>query len=574
MLRARAHICLKTTAIDIQTQELMKYFWKVEEVANNNDSLSMEEQQALDHFHSTVSRDASGRYVVQLPRKIPTPELGCSREQAVRRFVQNERTLTRKGQWVRFNTAVKEYADLGHAERVPEGDLKKAESECFYLPMHGILKESSTTTKLRIVFDASAKSTTGNSLNDIMLQGPNFYPLLTTILLRFTQHNIGMSSDISKMFREVGLHSKEQDLHRYLMSGGVSQGLEDWRMTRLTFGVTSSPFLASQVLRQVAKDYQEEFPLAAEIIRSTFYVDDCLTGASTLDEARSIRKELNDLLEKACMRLRKWRSNSEDLLSTIPEDLKETEQVQVISAPDQCHKALGVHWHTGQDTLHVATPVLKNDDVPTKRQVASDMARTFDLLGWYSPCVIQVKILLQRLWQLTLYWDQSVPQDIAQDWRAWTEQLHVLTDHAISRCYFERGKDIVSLQLQGFCDASQLAYGGVVHLRTMYADTSTSTSLVTSKNRVAPLATTTIPRLELCGAQLLSKLLQTVMDAINVPLLDVYAWCDSSITLGWINSTQSKLKTFIANRVADITVRIPSSNWRYVSTEQSSRCRL
>ena len=154
-------------------------------------------------------------------------------------------------------------------------------------------------------------------------------------------------------------------------------------MTRLTFGVTSSPFLASQVLRQVAKDYQEEIPRAAEIIGSTFYVDDCLTGASTLDEAISIRKELNDLLEKACMRLRKWLSNSEDFLSTIPKDLKETEQVQVISVPDQCHKSLGVHWHTGQDTLHVATPVLKNDDVPTRRQVASDVARTFDLLGWY-----------------------------------------------------------------------------------------------------------------------------------------------------------------------------------------------
>ena len=88
--------------------------------------------------------------------------------------------------------------------------------------LSGILKESSTTTRLRIVFDASAKSTTGNSLNDIMIQGPNFYPLLITVLLRFRQHNIGMSSDISKMFREVGLHSKEQDLHCYLMRGGVS----------------------------------------------------------------------------------------------------------------------------------------------------------------------------------------------------------------------------------------------------------------------------------------------------------------------------------------------------------------
>ena len=107
-----------------------------------------------------------------------------------------------------------------------------------------------------------------------------------------------------------------------------------------------------------------------------------------LEEAISIRKELNDLLNKACMRLRKWRSNSEDRLSTVPEDMRETENIQIISPPDQCHMALGIHWHTIQDTLHVATPV---EDKPTKRKVASDVAGTLT-----SPAaVIHLKILLQ-----------------------------------------------------------------------------------------------------------------------------------------------------------------------------------
>ena len=126
----------------------------------------------------------------------------------------------------------------------------------------------------------------------------------------------------------------------------------------------------------------------------------------------------------------------------------------------------------------------------------------------------------------------------------------------------------MTLQLHGFCDASQVAYAGVVYLRAVYEDTSTSMSLVFFKTRVAPLTTATIPRLELCGAQLLSKLLQTVRDSLYIPLHGVFAWCDS-ITLSWIHTTPSKLKTFVANRVADTTARVPASHWRYVPMAQN-----
>ncbi len=85
--------------------------------------------------------------------------------------------------------------------------------------MHGVVKESSTSTKLRIVFDASARTTSGYSLNDTLIPGPTPYPLLTNVLLRFRQHVIGMSADISKMFREVSLHSDDRDLHRYGVKG-------------------------------------------------------------------------------------------------------------------------------------------------------------------------------------------------------------------------------------------------------------------------------------------------------------------------------------------------------------------
>ena len=202
--------------------------------------------------------------------------------------------------------------------------------------------------------------------------------------------------------------------------------------------------------------------------------------------------------------------------------------MQTINAPDQCHKALGVHWHTTQDTLHVATPILDSNDRPTKRQVASDVARTFDIMGWFAPSIIQVKILLQKLWQLRIDWDQLVPDDIAQCWR---KELPHLTQYPVPRCYYTKDKGKISTQLHGFCDASQQAYAGAVYVRAVYEDTTTTVTLVIAKTKVAPLSGSTIPRLELCGALLLSKLLQSVREALNLPLGATYAWTDSSIVL-------------------------------------------
>ena len=108
------------------------------------------------------------------------------------------------------------------------------------------------------------------------------------------------------------------------------------------------------------------------------------------------------------MTLRKWRTNSADLLQTIPEELRESDQHQVITAPADCHKALGIHWSTEKDTLYISTLKLTERDVPTKRQLASDVARTFDIMGWFAPATITGKIMLQKLWELKIGWDDKV----------------------------------------------------------------------------------------------------------------------------------------------------------------------
>ena len=208
--------------------------------------------------------------------------------------------------------------------------------------MHGVVKATSTTTKLRVVFNASAKSSSGYSLNDQSLPGPNLYPLLSSVINKFRTHQKGMTAaDISKMFREVGLDPTFTDSlsERKLTAARLENELAYIWSDFLSF-------LASQVLRRAASDYRNDFPRAARVIDTTFYVDDCLTGAPTVSETLDLRMEFNNLLNRAGMTLRKRRSNSSDLLISIPEQLKETFDLLISTEHTLCHKTLGIYWDT------------------------------------------------------------------------------------------------------------------------------------------------------------------------------------------------------------------------------------
>lgn len=239
--------CLRVSKSMEDPEQLLCRFWEVEQLPDDGPPRSDEEQQAVVHFQDTFRRLDDGRYQVSLPWKLAAPELGASREVALRRYCQNERSRKRQGTWDMYCDEVNNYSQLGHAELVPPKDLGKPDSMIYYLPMHGVEKSCSTTTKLRVVCDASAKTSSGVSLNDTLLVGPSLYPRLTSVVNRFRVPRIGMTADVSKMYRQIALHPDKTDYHRFLQrdEAGV---MRDWRMTHLTFGVTTSPFLATQVL--------------------------------------------------------------------------------------------------------------------------------------------------------------------------------------------------------------------------------------------------------------------------------------------------------------------------------------
>lgn len=176
-----------------------------------------------------------------------------------------------------------------------------------------------------------------------------------------------------------------------------------------------------------------------------------------------------------------------------------------------------------------------------------------------------MKIVLQRTWELNIGWDDQVPDCILERWKMWRLELPILTSVHLERCYYLKGETQTHVEIHGFSDASEEAYAAVAYLRsTYYASGKTWVSLVMAKSKVAPIKRQSIPRLELCGALMLSRILKHLE---QVPTSSIYAWTDSTIVLDWLNGNPRRFKTFVGNRVSEIMDTVPPKRWRHVPTE-------
>lgn len=276
----------------------------------------------------------------------------------------------------------------------------------------------------------------------------------------------------------------------------------------MTFGVAACLFAAVQALQQTATNFRQEYPLASPHVQKAFYVNDCLVGADTTQEAAQLQQQLRAILLKGGFNLCKWRSSSTTVIDSIPKELHEPSQVKSLTDEDttQPQKALSMFWDTHKDLLFISVGKITNQ-ASTKRMLVSNIARNFDVLGWLSPSTILMKILFQQLWELELHWDDEVSQALQDKHQLWRSQLPLFKNFPFSRCYDRLGDSIQHSELHSFSDASEDAYAAVVYLRTVYTTGSPTMSVVAAKTQVPPVKRQSIPRLELCGAYLLAKLI-------------------------------------------------------------------
>lgn len=303
--------------------------------------------------------------------------------------------------------------------------------------------------------------------------------------------------------------------------------------------------------------------LRLHTLRNDFYVDDGVTGDETEAKAIRLAKDLQHVLAKSGFVLDKWRSNSQKLLS----EFGSPETTEVLFEDMEQTSILGVKWlpNTDHYTFNVNTG--QKIDKLTKRIILSKISQLFDPNGYVTPAIIPAKILMQHIWSENLKWDAKVPSHIENEWNQFWSKIGSLESIKIPR--WAGVSNGTKLQLHGFADSSIQAYGCSVLLRAVHPDGKITCHLIASKSRVAPLKQVTIPRLELAAAELLSQLMYSVRQAMELSHIPYFLWTDNTIALHWIGKPIHMLKLYVANRVKKIQELTDVKCWHHIRTHEN-----
>ncbi|XP_055701634.1 uncharacterized protein LOC129800889 [Phlebotomus papatasi] len=347
-------ICNITTLSSID--KTLRKFWEMETIPNQV-PLSTEQQEVEDLYRISTTRNIDGRFVVHLPFRNNLHRLADNKTNAISQFLRLERKLDKDPLLKKqYSDNISEYLELGFLESVPVHELH---NKSHYLPHHGVVKESSISTKLRVVYNASSKSSSGLSLNDTLKVGPIVQPDLISILLRFRMGKFAFSCDVSKMYPQFLLHEPHHNYQRIIWRFNSDEELQHFRLKGVCFGVASSPFLATRSLNQLALEEGDKYPYAAKTILESFYVDDCLASFSSLAEAYSTQDELIKVMKTAGLTLAKWNSNCTEL---TPDSNSLNQSFNSVPLPDLHTKALDPqaltpgHFLVGRPLMDLPSP--------------------------------------------------------------------------------------------------------------------------------------------------------------------------------------------------------------------------
>ncbi|KAJ8968120.1 hypothetical protein NQ317_003181 [Molorchus minor] len=395
------------------------------------------------------------------------------------------------------NEVFDEWIEEGIIENVPNYNLK---SEGYYLPHRHVVKLNSATTKLRPVFDASAKEKNHPSLNQCLDKGINLIELIPSILIRFRLHRIGVIADIRKAFLQISLKEEDRIFLRFLWYN-QKQELKCFQHGRVVFGLTCSPFHLAVVIKyhlekQLNAPKQKYNKNILPKLVNGFYVDNCVVSLENEDELHQFIKESSEVMKEV----------------------------------------LGLIWNGQKDTLEINFDWLKtlyNCEIITKRIVLSIAHRMFDPIGFSCPIQIIPRILLRRTWLLKLKWDDEVPEEIRNDFLLWLNGIQLLRELRVPRWVLKDYVDNWSVHM--FCDASQEAYAAAVFL-------------CSGSNEDATIG---------------ARLLTSVIENFNKKDLQIYCWTDSTTVLSWIRR-EDMWKPFIWNRIQEIRSLTEKNCWFHV----------
>ncbi|GFV62827.1 uncharacterized protein TNCV_2815851 [Trichonephila clavipes] len=311
------------------------------------------------------------------------------------------------------------------------------------------------------------------------------------------------------MYRQILVDPNQRDLQRIMWKTSADAPVKTYKLATVTYGTVSAPFLATRTLRALADEEKAEFPDAADVICNDSYMDDILSGESTLEGAKKLQTRLSQLLQRGGFELHKWVSNSPELLK----DLSASSSVFDKEFQDAPVKTLGMLWDPKVDCLTYKVKISNKVNF-SKRDVLSEIARLYDPLGLIGPIVTKAKIFIQELWKIKLDWSEQLPPDAMEEWMNFYQKL-----------------------------AKQVQSGSLENTHHTEVRTVCSFTTIEISQKVVPI--------------------------LQLPINKIWMWTDSTIALAWIKTEPHKLKTFVSNRVAEIQALSKDYHWKHVSSKNN-----
>ena len=400
-----------------------------------------------------------------------------------------------------------------------------------------------SSTKTRIVFEGNAKSSkSAKCLNSCLQRGPNLIANLVGIWLRCRMKNIMLIADIKAAYVQLALNERDRDTVRFLWLKDVNKEVADnnileLRFCRVIWGIVSAAFLLAFVLMLHLNKYNT--PVSRDI-SSNLYVDNLISGEKTVAMATDYYHDTKKIFESAGMNMCKWSSNNDDVMMSIKEEDR---------CSDDIVKVLGTIWNRKLDTLSLCRFDYLNGTI-TKSFMLKVLSSVFDPPGLFAPVVLELKLVLQEAWRANLEWDKRVPDEIAKQWTKKIRNFDGLHSIQINRCVANNVDEKAKYELVTFTDASIHAYAATVYLLEKVGNVITP-SLVFCKSRLAPIkGDISIPRLELLGVVIGCRVSQFVANHLRITARR-RLFTDSKCTIEWINSKKT-LKKFVNERIKEI----------------------
>ena len=449
---------------------------------------------------------------------------------------------------------------------IVERATEKVSGKEFYIPHKPIVRETAATTKMRVVYDASAHPTPDSvSLNECLNPGPPLQNKLWDVLVRQRAFPVAVNADLRRAFLQIRVKEADRDALRFHWRSSAEEEVETWRFTRVLFGLAPSPFLLNGVLEAHLDAWEERQPDVVAELRKSLYVDDVISGNQTVEQAQRTKQVATEIMSDATFELHKWNSNEPQLEDndnrTSDSDEQSFAKQQLNVKPTES-KMLGVKWDRHQDTLAVMIPT--EQAKPTKRGILGKLASIYDPLGLIAPLTLTGKQIYRDVCEAKKPWDALLNNEHLKRWRRW--ELQLPREQQVPRPIVHYREKVQEVELHSFGDASISGVGAAVYA-VVRQESGTTQRLVAAKGRLAK-QNLTIPRLELVGAYMATNLLINVRNAYdNLPPPMLYGWLDSTVALHWIKGN-GQYKQFVANRVAKIRLH-KDIEWRYVPTDNN-----